>query len=189
MEDGAVRLRDDVITLLHDELFPVHDDDRYFRDCELRPRYGEDELLALKDVSFLWRRSGVGGVRTNDVLADSRLSFDFHRDAVDAIDGALTSRLSSFSIRLDLSDLSTPDVLLWERYKRNGQYTGRLKVDDRVTLSVDVPADRGLVRGVEYLLFERLPEHESRSAVTELGPALTEIWTEDHEILVQLRER
>jgi hypothetical protein len=189
MEDATVRLRNDLMTLLQNELFPVHDENRYYRDCELRPRYVDDELLALEDVSFLWRSSEAGGMRTNDVLADSRLGFDFHLDALDARAARLTSRLSSFSIRLRLSDLSTPDVVQWERYKRDSRYTGRLKVDDTAELQTDVRAANALVSGVEYLLFERLPEHEARSESAELGPQLREVWTDDHEILRRLRRR
>lgn len=189
MEDGAVRLRHDVIALLQRNLFPVHDDDRYFRDCELRPRYEDDESLALTDLSFLWRKSGTGGMRTDDLLTRSRVSFDFHRDVLDAVETGLTARLSSFSIRLVLADLSTPDVVQWERYKRDGRYTGRLKIDDTTELRMDVRAANALTNGIEYLLFERLPEHEARSETTELGSELRAIWTHDYEILDRLRRR
>jgi uncharacterized protein (DUF2267 family) len=77
----------------------------------------------------------------------------------------------------------------WERYKRDSRYTGRLKVDDTAELQTDVRAANALVSGVEYLLFERLPEHEARSESAELGPQLREVWTDDHEILRRLRRR
>ena len=143
----------------------------YLPDCEVRPVHAEEEgLVSLYNLGYVYQDMDDTLLYRNDSLTKSRLRFTFQfSDTPDETDD-WSDFIQSFSIVLDLDDVSHPDYIQWEQHMLNGEISGELKVNDEEILEHTISAQRGLKRGMLHTLNVILPQHADRYPTRDVPP-------------------
>lgn len=190
MNDEIVRFQNALIELLQPHLEAVHDDEKLFPNCRITPISRGEGLIKIRNVEFVCKTVKTDLVHVNDVLSRSNIVFKFHFDDISEPSRPWTGMIESFSIVLEFDDISERTVLLWERYRRQNTWTGRLKLNDEELIRDSIDAEDAVTDGVEYLLFHSVLDHEERSKWTALdSERVYELYDDYREIVPTLRRR
>lgn len=171
---GNRRLRDkfvDKVIEYLDEFFPASIESKYFTECKPRPICGNTGVKIM-GLGYVCNFSDET-FYVNDTFSRAEITFNFHTDNSKSTNWS--DFIVSFNSKLKLPT-SPPihrDVMKWERYESEDEYTGRLKLADE-EIDSEIGLWDGLEKTVNKTCTSVLSQHKIKSELKVMDARLLE---------------